>query len=72
MILANLLRGNKLKRYKGLLRDTWWAWLTILAFGIIGGTLMSRIFYSAIPIAVFAFVYFGMMRYDEHGNTKEM
>ena len=54
------------------MRDSWWAWLTILAFGLIGGVLLSRIFLSAIPIAVFAFVYFGMMRYDENGNEKEM
>lgn len=54
------------------MRDTWWAWVTILAFGIIGGTLMSRIFLSAIPIAVFAFFYFGLMRYDENGEAKEM
>jgi hypothetical protein len=60
------------KRYQGLMRDTWWAWVTILAFGIVGGILVSNIFYSAVPIAVFAFFYFGMMRYDENGNAKEM
>ena len=54
------------------MRDSWWAWLTILAFGLIGGVLLSRIFLSTIPIAVFAFVYFGVMRYDENGNEKEM
>jgi hypothetical protein len=69
---AILLRGDELKRYQGLMRDTWWAWLTILAFGIIGGALMSKIFLSAIPIAVFAFFYFGLMRYDENGEAKEM
>lgn len=54
------------------MRDTWWAWLTIVGFGIVGGILVSRIFLSAIPIAVFAFFYFGLMRYDENGNAKEM
>ena len=53
------------------MRDTWWAWLTILSFGIVGG-FVSPIFLSAIPIGVFAFFYFGMMRYDENGNAKEM
>lgn len=66
------LGQNPVKRYQSLMRDSWWAWLTILAFGLIGGVLLSRIFLSAIPIAVFAFVYFGMMRYDENGNEKEM
>ena len=61
-----------MKRYQGLMRDTWWAWITILGFGIVGGTLVSKIFFSAIPIAFFAFFYFGMMRYDENGDAKEM
>jgi hypothetical protein len=60
-----------LKRYQGLMKDTWWAWLTILLFGIVG-SWVSMIFLSAIPIAIFAFFYFGMMRYDEDGNAKEM
>jgi hypothetical protein len=59
-------------RYTGLFRDTWWAWLTIFGFGIVGGVLVSFIFYSAIPIGVFAFFYFGLMRYDDEGNPKEM
>lgn len=61
-----------MNRYKGLLRDTWWAWLIIVAFGVVLGWLLSVIFFSAIPIAVFAFFYFGIMRYDENGNAKEM
>lgn len=60
-----------MKRYQGLLRDTWWAWVIILAFGI-GGGFLSRIFLSAIPIAIFTFFYFGLMRYDENGKPKEM
>lgn len=61
-----------MNRYKGLMRDTWWAWVTIVVFGIVGGTLVSKIFLSAIPIAVFSFFYFGIVRYDENGNAKEM
>jgi len=61
-----------LKRYSALWRDSWWAWITILAFGLIGGFAVSRIFFSALPIAVFAFFYFGLMRYDDEGNGKEM
>jgi len=53
------------------MRDSWWAWVTILLFGVFGG-LYHFIFYSAIPIAIFAFFYFGLMRYDEEGNGKEM
>ena len=54
------------------MRDTWWAWLTILAFGIIGGALLSKIFLSAIPIGVFSFFYFGLVRYDEDGEIRKM
>lgn len=61
-----------MKRYNALMRDTWWAWLIILAFGIIFGFVASPIFFSAIPICIFTFFYFGMMRYDEDGNGKEM
>lgn len=53
------------------MRDTWWAWITIVAFGLVGG-FVSWIFYSAIPIAVFAFFYFGLIRYDENGDHKEL
>ena len=60
-----------MKRYVGLLRDTWWAWLTIVAFGVIGGIALSWIFYSAIPIAFFSFFYFGLIRYDAEGNAKD-
>ena len=61
-----------MRRYQGLMRDTWWAWLTILSFGILGGSLVSYIFLSAIPIAIFSFFYFGLMRYDVSGTPKEM
>jgi hypothetical protein len=53
------------------MRDTWWAWLTIVAFGVIGGIALSWIFYSAIPIAFFSFFYFGLIRYDAEGNAKD-
>ena len=60
-----------MKRYKALMRDTWWAWAILLAFGLIFSNF-SPIFYSTFPICIFAFFYFGMMRYDENGNGKEM
>jgi len=60
-----------LKRYSALWRDSWWAWVTIVVFGLVGG-FFHWIFLSALPIAVFAFFYFGVMRYDDQGNGKEM
>ncbi|MEM7781952.1 MAG: hypothetical protein AAF939_15570 [Planctomycetota bacterium] len=61
-----------MKRYIGLWRDTWWAWLIIFLFGIIAGSALSWIFFSALPIGIFTFFYFGLMRYDNDGNAKEM
>ena len=60
-----------MKRFQSLLRDTWWAWVIILVFGGVLGVLLHPLFYSAVPIAVFAFFYFGIMRYDEQGNARE-
>ena len=66
-----MARRNIVKRFQGLLRDTWWAWLVILAFGCILGVTVHLLFFSAIPIGVFSFFYFGIMRYDEEGNARE-
>lgn len=60
-----------MKRFASLLSDTWWVWIVIFLFGVTLGLLMDPLFFSAIPIGVFAFVYFGIMRYDEDGNARE-
>jgi len=57
-----------MKRFRSIIRDTWWAWVILIGGGIVGGIMVSAIFYSAIPISVFAFFYFGLMRYDENGE----
>jgi len=57
-----------MNRYKGLLRDTWWLWLILCGGGIIAGRFVSFVFLSAIPISIFAFFYFAIMRYDENGD----
>ena len=59
------------KRYQGLMRDSWIAWVVIFLFGAVLGFAKHPLFFSAIPIGIFAFFYFGFMRYDEHGNAKE-
>ena len=60
-----------MRRFTALLSDTWWVWIIILVFGIVLGILVHPLFYSAIPIGMFSFVYFGIMRYDEDGNERE-
>lgn len=57
-----------MKRFKALLRETWWLWLLILVGGCIFGFAVSRVFFISIPICVFSFIYFGLMRYDADGN----
>lgn len=60
-----------MKRFAGLFRDTWYFWLIINAGGILAGSLISPVFFSAIPISIFSFFYFGLLRYDEEGNHRE-
>ena len=60
-----------MKRYKALLKDTWWLWIVIFGVGIGVGSFVHPAFYSAIPIGLFVFFYFGLMRYDKHGNAVE-
>ena len=59
-----------MKRFKSIMRDTWWVWLILVGGGTIAGMLVSRIFFSAIPISIFAFFYFALIRYDADGNAK--
>ena len=76
-VLAKIITSNRqhrksnVKRYQGLMRDSWAAWIVIFLFGMVLGIVKHPLFFSAIPIGAFAFFYFGMMRYDEHGNAKE-
>jgi hypothetical protein len=59
-----------MKRFQGLLRDTWWLWMLLIAAGLTLGFLVEFIFFVAIPISVFSFIYFGLMRYDENGQPR--
>lgn len=54
------------------MQDTWWAWIAIGTFGLTLGILLHPIFYSALPIGAFSFFYFGIMRYDDEGNAREL
>ena len=56
-----------MKRYAALIRDTWWLWIVMLGGGLIVGCFQP-IFFTSIPIIMFAFLYFGMMRYDSNGD----
>jgi uncharacterized membrane protein YhaH (DUF805 family) len=57
-----------MRRFKALFRDTWWMWLALILAGCLMGTFFSFVFFVTIPICIFSFVYFGLMRYDEDGN----
>ena len=57
-----------MKRYAALWRDTWWLWLGLVGVGILMGVFVEWIFFIALPISFFAFIYFGLMRYDDRGN----
>ena len=57
-----------MKRYQALLKETWWLWIIIIAAGCIAGVVVSPVFFITLPICLFSFVYFGLMRYDADGN----
>lgn len=59
-----------MKRFKSIIKDTWWVWVILLGGGVIAGTLVSPIFYSAIPISVVTLIYFAIVRYDENGKLR--
>jgi hypothetical protein len=60
-----------MKRFSGLLSDTWWFWLVFAGVAAILVWRVSFVFLSSIPIGLFAFLYFGLIRYDEQGNRRE-
>jgi len=45
--------------------------MLFLAFGIIG-SFFDLVFLTSLPITVFSFLYFGVMRYDADGNPRQM
>ncbi len=45
-------------------------WVVLLIGGILLGSLVDAILFAAIPISVFAFIYFGLMRYGDDGRPK--
>jgi hypothetical protein len=61
-----------MKRIQGLLRDTWWLWLGLVLLGTLLARLVSPVFVVTYPICLFAMVYFGLMRYDDEGNHREV
>ncbi len=60
-----------MKRFSGLFRDTWWFWLVFAGVAAILVWRVNFVFLSSIPIGLFAFLYFGLIRYDEEGNRRE-
>lgn len=60
-----------MKRFRGLFRDTWVFWLLLNLGGLIAGRFISPVFFGCIPISIFSFVYFGLLRYDEEGHHRE-
>lgn len=57
-----------MKRFKALWRDTWWLWAGLILLGLVLGLWVEWVFFITFPISLFAFVYFGLMRYDDEGK----
>ncbi len=60
-----------MKRYAVLLRDTWYFWLGLNLMALAAAWFVNPVFICSLPISLFAFFYFGLMRYDENGNRRE-
>ena len=58
-----------MKPFLGMWRDTWFLWIGLLGVGVGLGFLKS-VFFLTIPITLFTFVYFSVVRYDADGNHK--
>lgn len=61
-----------MKRFSGLLRDTWFLWIVLFVAGGLLTKFLSPVFISTYPIAVCTFIYFGLVRYDSEGKPREM
>ncbi len=60
-----------MKRYSALLKKTWWLWLAFAAITVALCLLVGPVSLFIVPICVFTFFYFAIVRYDEHGNHRE-
>jgi hypothetical protein len=57
-----------MKRFKHLLRDTWWLWLIFAAIAFVMIMYVNLVFLIMIPILVCVFVYFALVRYNDDGD----
>jgi len=57
-----------MKRYRTLIKDTWWLWTVFASVIIFMVTCISPIFLALIPMLVIVFFYFAFVRYDDEGN----
>lgn len=53
-----------------LMRDTWWLWLIAAAATALQVRYMSWFFLVNVPILLVVYVYFALLRYDSHGNSR--
>lgn len=61
-----------MKRIIALLRTTWWLWILFFGSGLVLYLLVDPVFVVCFPIYFFTFFYFAIVRFDEHGNRKEV
>ena len=57
-----------MKRYRELIKDTWWLWTIFTAIVVFMVGWVSPIFLALVPMLITVFFYFAFVRYDEDGN----
>ena len=59
-----------MKQFSALWKETWFLWVALLAFGLTFSILYGGVFIVVIPIAIFSFIYFALVRFDDKGNHR--
>ncbi|MCC9605640.1 hypothetical protein LOC68_21930 [Blastopirellula sp. JC732] len=60
-----------MKRYYSLWKSTWWLWVLIFGGMFFLSRLNDILFYASmayLPICLVTFLWFGLVRFDDHGN----
>jgi hypothetical protein len=57
-----------MKRYRKLIKDTWWLWAIFTGIVVFMVGWVSPIFLVVVPMLIVVFFYFAFVRYDEDGN----
>jgi hypothetical protein len=59
-----------MKRFYGLLRETWWLWLVLYGGCYLLATYVEPFMVVTYPMMFVVFVYFAFVRFDDEGESR--